>query len=81
MDGDGDGDKEGDGQVDVEGTETCPSLGMETRPSLLVGDVSGNQSSAFSAIRSPRPESASPQLGADGFCRLTFGNDPLTRML
>ena len=87
MDGDGDEDKEGDGEVDGEGTETRPSLGTETRPSLgtetrpslLVGDFAGNQSSAFSAVRSPRPVSAPPaQLGADGFCRLTFGNDPLT---
>ena len=33
-------------------------------------------SSAFSAVSSPRPESAPPQLGGDGFCCLTFGNDP-----
>ena len=78
-----DGDKEGgDSEVDGEGTLTRPSLGTETRPSLLVGDFAGNQPSAFSAVRSPRPVSAPPaQLGADGFCRLTFGNDPLTRAL
>ena len=63
------------------GTEARPSLETETRPSLLAGDFAGNQSSAFSAVRSPRPESAPPQLGADGFRRLTFGNDPLTRTL
>jgi hypothetical protein len=29
-------------------------------------------------LRSPRPELAPLFIGGDGFCRLTFGNDPLT---
>ncbi len=46
-----------------------------------MGDLAGNQCSALSAVSSPCPESAPPQLGADGFHRLTFGNDPLFRTL
>jgi hypothetical protein len=77
MDRDGDGEKVGDGEVD-DGEETLHlSLAMDTRESL--GTETG--SSAFSAVSSPRPESAPPQLGGDGFRRLTFGNDPLTRTL
>ncbi len=29
-------------------------------------------------LRSPRPESAPPLVGGDGFCHITFGDDPLT---
>ena len=79
MDRDVDGEKVGDGEVDDGGgtTGNRPSIAMETRVSL--GTDTG--SSAFSAASSPRPESAPPQLGGDGFRCLTFGNDPLTRTL
>ena len=74
---DGDGDREGDGEGDGERERER----AENRPSLFAGDFAAHQPSALSAVRSPRPESAPPQLGADGFRRLTFGNDPLTRRL
>jgi hypothetical protein len=70
-----------EGEEDGEGEQE----GEENRPSLFVGDFAAACSTAVvhrpSAFCSRRSESAPPQVGPDGFCPLTFGNDHLTRML
>jgi hypothetical protein len=50
-------------------------------PSLFTAAPDENNAVALqrpAPLHSPRPESASPLVGGDGFHRLTFGNDPLT---
>jgi hypothetical protein len=67
-----------EGEEDGEGEQE----GEENHPSLFVGDFAATRSTALvhqlSAFRSPHSESAPPQVGPDGFCPLTFGNNCLT---
>ncbi len=67
-----------EGEEDGEGEQE----GEENRPSLFAGDFAAACSMVVvhrpSAFRSPISESAPPQVGPDGFCPLTFGNDCLT---